>query len=189
MNSGLTVFDIVSLASILGVSRASAAVIMQRLKKKEILLPIQRNKYILKDRSLQDTLKIANELVKPSYISLYSSLNYFGICTQNPVDIQSVTTKRGRSIGHKAISFNFIYYKIQEKLYFGYQIIERKFIAEPEKALLDIMYLQKRGFDSESINFKTFDLKKLRQYIERYPRYYQVIFNNLIAYAFRSNLT
>lgn len=186
--SGLYMFDIVSVANILNLKKESAAVIIQRLKKRDILLQLQRNKYILKETYLNDIFKVANELLKPSYISLYSALNHFGVSTQSPVDIQSVTTKQGREINNEKIKFNFKYYKIQEKLYFGYQIIENKFIAEKEKALLDIMYFQKKHFDYESIKFNEFDINKLKEYIKKYPKYYQTIFFNTLKYGFGSNI-
>ncbi|MCM8819589.1 MAG: hypothetical protein NC925_02220, partial [Candidatus Omnitrophica bacterium] len=42
-------------------------------------------------------------------------------------------------------SRNIVYRKISRKLFFGYTLKDNIFIAEPEKALLDTLYLKSKG--------------------------------------------
>lgn len=85
----------------------------------------------------------ANRVYRDSYISLWSALSYYGLIPEGVYQTYSVST-------HKTKSFDtpigeFIYKHIKPPLFFGYRI-ERwnnkpLLIAEPEKAVLDTLYL------------------------------------------------
>jgi len=87
--------------------------------------------------------ELANSIYQPSYISLSSALNFYGILVQVPYKITSVTPKLTREnyVNEKT----FKYSHISKEYFWGYQKIEGFLIAEPEKALLDALFFMSLG--------------------------------------------
>lgn len=87
--------------------------------------------------------ELANSIYQPSYISLSSALNFYGILVQVPYKITSVTPKltRENNVNEKT----FKYSHISKEYFWGYQKIEGFLIAEPEKALLDALFFMSLG--------------------------------------------
>ncbi len=87
---------------------------------------------------------IANLLVRPSYVSLQSALSHYGLIPEYVPVTTSVTTARpGRRETPDGI-FDFRHLKVD--LFWGYSLLEVSgrlgaFVALPEKALLDLIYL------------------------------------------------
>ena len=106
--------------------------------------------------------ELANSIYQPSYISLSSALNFYGILVQVPYTITSVTPKLTREIYVNEKTFK--YSHITKNYYWGYEKIEGFLIAEPEKALLDALFFMSLGraslnydeFLLDDINFKKF---------------------------------
>jgi len=87
---------------------------------------------------------IANMIKKASYISMQSALQFYGLIPEYVPVVTSVTTGRPRIIDSKAGRYQ--YRHLKRNLFWGYQDIEivkgtGVFIALPEKALLDLIYL------------------------------------------------
>jgi len=104
--------------------------------------------YLFKDISLDERLRfrIANCLCRPSYISLESAFSYYGFIPEGVYVIQSISTRK--TVLYETKTGNFQYRNLKPNLFFGYQA-ERSgdlpvLIAEPEKALLDFLYLNPR---------------------------------------------
>lgn len=170
--SGLLVFNRRVLAAMLGVSYASTNPILHRLVAKRILLHLRRDCYVLADRA-GETRKIANELVKPSYISLWTALSDAGATTQVPRVIQSATVKRSCIIEKEGLP-TFQYIHLPEKLSFGFAPdTEGIFRAEPEKALLDTLYIQRGRIDATSIRWNNLKRDRIRAFVERFPSWVQ----------------
>ncbi len=173
---GKLYFGYEDIAKVLGISLASARVEAHRFVKYGILLRIKRNLYILRSvwqgLSQEERFAIANIIQVPSYVSFMSALEYYGITTQVLRDfIESVSQKRTKEVSIDG--FVFIYTKIKSELYFGFVRKGDFFIAEPEKAFLDSLYMALLGryrFDISSIDFDKFDIKKLRGFSRRYPK-------------------
>lgn len=114
-------------------------------------------------------------LLRPnSYISIESALAEWGISTQSPSSLTCVTTGFPRRF--RTPSIRIVYRHIGEHLYWGFQ--EKKTrqgsyrIAEPEKALLDWIYLQRQeGLPVvlDELNLKVTDRKKILKYASKYP--------------------
>lgn len=88
---------------------------------------------------------IANRLAPGSYVSLHSALAYHDLIPEHVAGVTSVTTRRPRQWTTPAGAFLFRH--IRPRLLFGYEQRDvgdgqRAFIALPEKALLDLIYLQ-----------------------------------------------
>jgi len=86
------------------------------------------------------SLKVANTLITPSYISLETVLSFYSIIPDGVVSYTSITKKQTNSYKNKFGSF--YYSHIKEKLYFWYNLKDWIFIADKEKALLDYFYLR-----------------------------------------------
>ena len=124
--------------------------------KNKILVSIEKNKYYIAGKNI-NSLKIANFLYQPSYVSLETALNYWGILSQFPFEITSISLKK--SVTKKFDAKIYVYSHILNK-YFGMFIKkEGVLIALPEKALFDQIYLTSKGI--KTINFDEYDLKNI----------------------------
>lgn len=91
---------------------------------------------------------IANQLVRPSYVTAQAALAYYGMIPEYVPVVTSVTTARpGRWETPLGI---FEYRHLQNALWRGFRQVEvssghKAFIASPEKALLDLIYLDPGG--------------------------------------------
>ena len=119
---------------------------------------------------------IANHLVQGSYISLHIALSYYDLIPEHVPVVTSVTTGRPSSwqnpYGH------FSYQHIQPALFFGFvyrQVTQTQwaFMATPEKAILDLIYLTP---DADNIaylhalrlqNLDQINTDRLTAYVER----------------------
>lgn len=136
------------LARALGITSDSARVAASRYVKQGLLVRIRKNLYMLREKwehiDMEDTFQIANLGQVPSYISLTTALDYFGLTSQMQRGFfESIALKRTKEI--KVESTIFTYTKISKDLYFGFQKKHNFFIALPEKALLDALYLMSLG--------------------------------------------
>lgn len=90
---------------------------------------------------------VANHLQKASYVSLQSALSYFGLIPEVVNTITSVSTGRPERLETPLGTYEFRHVKTE--FLFGYQKVEigkqSVFVATPEKALLDLIYLQPGG--------------------------------------------
>ena len=115
---------------------------IKRLKKEGLLEGLTNGVYKLIDTPSNDFV-IANNLYSPSYISLETALNYYGILIQTPYTISSITTRRNKLI--KQGEKEFIFFHLSSNYFFDY-IKEKDFlIATPEKALIDTIFFKAIG--------------------------------------------
>ena len=87
---------------------------------------------------------VANRIYSPSYISLHSALAFYGMIPEEVVQITSVTTLK--TVRFENAFGTFHYQSVKTPLYFGYEIKNMQngrglLFATPEKALLDLLYL------------------------------------------------
>jgi predicted transcriptional regulator of viral defense system len=93
---------------------------------------------------------IANRLVPGSYISLQSALAYYGLIPENVPITTSVTTSRPGNYSTLLGQYHFRH--VQTDWFRAYKQVDlgnnqKAFVAIPEKALLDLIYLE-AGSDS-----------------------------------------
>jgi len=158
-----------------GISPGSSRVAASRLVKSGDITRVKRDFYVLSQRwsssSLEERFILANLLQVPSYISLMTALSYYEVTTQLQRDfIESVGYYRTKLVEVKESSFN--YSKIKRKLYFGFAKIKGFFIASPEKAFLDAVYLKslkKYNLDFTSIDSSKLDMKQIKRMSGKYP--------------------
>lgn len=87
---------------------------------------------------------VANRIYRPSYISLQYALAHYGMIPEGVFEITSVTSLKTARF-HNAFGY-FSYQTVKNELMFGYKPLSLKdgrsiFFAHPEKALLDLLYL------------------------------------------------
>ena len=168
-------FGYEDIARIRGISPASAKVTASRYVKNGLLLRLKRNIYILKQvwdsLGLQDQFQLANLGQSPSYISLTTALSYYEITTQIQQNfIESIVIRRSKSILLDGTTFQ--YSKIKANLYFGFRKEKVFFIASPEKAFLDAVYLMSYGrysLDLSAINIERLDGDVIQSISSKYP--------------------
>jgi predicted transcriptional regulator of viral defense system len=118
---------------------------------------------------------LVNILRPRSYISLESALVERGVITQNPSLLTCVTPGYPQKFINKSVAI--VYRKISPDLYWGFEEKATRYnkylIAEPEKALLDWIYLSRQeGLPTplDEINLQFLAPSKLRSYALRFPR-------------------
>jgi len=120
---------------------------LNRWRQKRLIIKLKRGAYVLNelDRKINPSLQvIANQLYGPSYVSLESALSLYGLIPERVSDITSVTTKKTMVIKN---NFGvFIYQHIKPDAFRGFKTLKEDsgltvFIAEPEKAVMDFLYL------------------------------------------------
>jgi predicted transcriptional regulator of viral defense system len=119
---------------------------------------------------------VANRMVPGSYVSLQAVLGYYGLIPEYVPAVTSVTSRGSRRWVTPAGQM--IYRAIRRDLIFGYERIsvapeQSAFVALPEKALLDLIYLQPGGDERDYLeslrlqNLERIDPLKLAELAER----------------------
>ncbi|MFH1201402.1 MAG: hypothetical protein V1674_00730 [Candidatus Omnitrophota bacterium] len=160
---------------------------INRWQAKGLLIQLKRGLYAFDeiDRKVDLNLHfIANNLYAPSYISLESALNFYGLIPEKAVDLTSVTTKKTAIFKNKLGVF--IYQHIKPNALRGFRQVKDNsgytfFIAEPEKAIVDFFYLNLSRFKPKdrdifevSYRFQNIEGLKVLKILE-----YANLFNNL----------
>lgn len=120
---------------------------------------------------------IANSLKRASYVSLHSALSWYGMIPEFVPVITSITTGRPQTIETPLGRFEFRH--VSKKYFWGYRQVDLQFgqtgfIALPEKALLDVIYLTPSGEETECLeelrlqNFEQINRVVLREFVERF---------------------
>lgn len=119
---------------------------------------------------------IANRMVRASYVSLQAALAYYGLIPEYVPVVTSVTTARP---GHWETPLGVYEFRhVKTSLLFGYRLTDldggqKAFVATPEKALLDLIYLQPGGDSSAYLrelrlqNLNRLDAEELRHQADR----------------------
>ena len=120
------------------------------------------------------TRDLVNVLREDAYVSLESALREYGISTQSPRTLTCVTTERPKEF--KARTIRISYRSITPRLYWGFVRKTTRYgthlIAEPEKAILDWIYLGIQNGAApalDELDFASVDRPKLLNYARRFP--------------------
>jgi len=154
---------------------------------KGLLIKLKRGAYILNDsdRKIAPSRDfVANQLYSPSYVSLEDALNFYGLIPERVTDVTSVTTRKTLRINNRLGSF--IYQHIKPSVFRGFKALKDEagvsfFIAEPEKAVMDFLYLNLHKFQKdyagalrESYRFQNLEGVRTKRIME-----FAQLFNNL----------
>ncbi|HLF17914.1 MAG TPA: hypothetical protein VI749_03355 [Candidatus Omnitrophota bacterium] len=121
---------------------------------------------------------VAGVLKNPSYISLEKALEYHGLIPEAVSVFTSVTTKRPEMM--KTPVGRYEYRHIKPSLFWGYTSLttggQTFFMATPEKALLDLFYLNHIDVSPDYLkemrlqNVENIGLDKLLEYARRFKK-------------------
>jgi predicted transcriptional regulator of viral defense system len=159
-NAGFVLFTVKDICRLLSINETKAYNCIKALKKKRAIKK-WGSAFSFSDA---DEFVIASLLHFPSYISLWSALQYYGLSDQMPKKIFLITTRYRKPIAH------FIYVTVASQRYFGYTKIGTLTVAEKEKAIVDALFFPRYcgGIDEvyKCINngWKDIDKKKLLSY-------------------------
>lgn len=153
-----------------------------RWTKKGLLIRLRRGYYTFPEyKSKPDfILFFANRIYRPSYISLHTALSFYGIIPEAVMQITSVTSLKTASFQNEFGEYE--YKSVREELMFGYDIKpiangHSLQLAQPEKALLDLLYLypfyntEKEMEDlrlDEDFLLDELDLSRLDNYLSKF---------------------
>ena len=167
ISAGKAVITPAEIANILGKPKNVGAVYAARLVNKGLARRLVRGKLALID----DDFAISSQLISPVYISLDSALLFHGIIQQVTKGLECVTTVN--SIKLKKLGI--IYHKIPPPLFYGYKRVERgqsyAFVAEPEKAFIDGIYLGTYADEKLSEYSSKINKKRLFELANMYKGY------------------
>lgn len=113
---------------------------------------------------------IAGKIYSPSYISLHAALSIYGIIPEAVTQITCVTSKRTASYNNAFGRFH--YQTIKPEMFFGYkqEPVNRGgsyLIAEPEKAIVDLLYLFPQYSTPDAMREMRFDEWWMREELNR----------------------
>jgi len=173
-------------AKILSITENSARVLCTRYVKQKYLIRLKRNFYILKERwdniTPNQRLELANILQVPSYISLMAALSFYEYTTQvQQKFVESISLYRTFTKDIEGVVFN--YSRIKRDYYFGFSKKNNIFIASPEKAFIDSLYLNylgKYNLDLSSLNLEKIDRKSCENILKRYPSKFKIFYQRYI---------
>lgn len=164
-------FTMADMEKVTGLPRESLKVALNRLTERGVLTRIKRGIYQL-GFSPVDVPKVANQLYYPSYLSFESALSRYGILSQVPYTQTFATPKRTKRMTLWGTDAEFR--QLKKELFFGYKMEDGMYLAEPEKALLDELYMVSRGkarIDIEELDLRDVNEKKLERYAAKFPSY------------------
>jgi predicted transcriptional regulator of viral defense system len=114
--------------------------------KKGLILKLRNGYYIFPEYKTKSGFAFfaANRIYRPSYISLHSALAFYGMIPESVVQITSVTSRKTATFSNAIGEFS--YKTVKPDLMFGYDVKpivqgHSFFLAKPEKALIDLLYL------------------------------------------------
>ena len=158
---------------------------LNRWQDRELLVQLKRGVYLLNksDRKVNPSrLFIANRLYEPSYVSLEYALNFYGLISQKVADITSITTRKtARFVNCEG---QFIYQHIKPEAFEDIKTLQDEenlnvFIATPEKALVDLLYLNLSKFKAHepAAFIESYHLQNLEHLKKRHLIYLTKFYN------------
>ena len=156
---------------------------LTRWVKKGYLAKLRQDWYAFSElQNEQDMARyIAGKIYSPSYISLHTALSIYGIIPEAVTQITCVTSNRTTSYSNAFGQFH--YQTIKPELFFGYkqELVKRGgsyLIAEPEKAIVDLLYLYPQYNTADAMRELRFDEWWMLEKLNR---------DRLLAYAIQTS--
>ncbi|MEX0895600.1 MAG: hypothetical protein WDZ94_01515 [Patescibacteria group bacterium] len=109
------------------------------------VIKLKNNRYVFADfkPSGLDFYLLSNRLYQPSYVSIESALNHYGIIPEAVINTTAISTSKTQVFTTPVGTF--WYQSIRPECFFGYDLLEYKKhgiqLAYLEKAVLDYLYL------------------------------------------------
>jgi len=177
----LSMYPVFSLQDVQKIAPNFYRIQLDRWQKKGYIKRIKKGYYYFTDKEIDQNFLfyLSNKIYSPSYVSLEKAFQYYDFIPEEIFQITSVSSKKTSkfttSIG------NFSYRHIKPSIFFGYRMLyyekQKILLAEPEKAVLDYLYLNPRlkaadDFCEMRINKQEFlekiDFTKLQRFMKAF---------------------
>lgn len=178
---GKDVFDVRDVKALFPDEVETINTSLKRLKDAGIIVPVTRALYRLADVTFEIE-KVATTVLYPSYISFESALSKYGIINQGLYELTLATTRHSKRLRIGGVTCE--YSQIKPKLYFGFNLLNGIYIAEPEKAFLDTLYLIALGKKETRYNewyTKDLDQEKITSYAKPFGKTVAKLANEIIG--------
>lgn len=171
LKSGRKFYKMADLMKVSGLGYTACRAAASRLVKGKLLLRVGKELYgnLLTEFAIEEA---ACRAYAPSYISFEYALCHHGVIDQMSVVLTMATLRKSRevSIGRTTV----VYQHLRKNLFWGYEAEGDSFIACPEKALLDLLYLDRKrrgkGRSLDEINWDMLDKAKFETYALKFPK-------------------
>ncbi|MEW5932396.1 MAG: hypothetical protein AB1816_02245 [Bacillota bacterium] len=168
-------FSLSDLIQMTGEKRQSLLVQLSRLEKAGLVERAARGWY-LNPFNPATPEEVATAIRFPSYLSLEYALARHSVLSQFPYTLTLVTTRLPCILDTDRTRFE--YHQVSRRLFWGYRPLAGTPVAEPEKALLDLVYIRhvrSRELSAERLEslfddmyLEELDLGKLAAYARRF---------------------
>ena len=176
-NIGRPIFTTFELAAVSGKSLSAVTQALNYLESQGIIFKIYRGVWGETGSDRISPYAVIPFLLPSSraYVSFISALHLYGVIEQIPQMITAATTSHTKII--KTRLGNYSFHRIDPWFFDGfiwYKGTENFLIAEPEKALVDSLYLSSRkkkqfGYFPELYFPESFSFKKTQEWVKRIP--------------------
>lgn len=178
---------------------------LSRWAKKGMLISLRKGMYAFQPEEVTSApaiLYIANRLYEPSYISMEYALALYELIPEYVPVVTSVTTRKTMSF--KNTFGHFSYQHVVPRAFRGFRQEKQEhdrqvFVAEPEKAVLDFLYLNmpkfREDFEGALIgsfrfqNLETLDLARIAELSECYESRNLSLMTNKLSDLIRKEKT
>ncbi len=153
-------------------------------QQKSYIQKIRREYYCFQERKKDERFLFfaANKIYSPSYVSMESALAYYNLIPEGVFLTISISTRNTASYNTHVGDFS--YNHVKPLLFFGYRLLQNDSvaikIAEPEKVILDYLYLKKLNSeeDIDALRFNKIQIKEIVDFhkLDKYQR----IFNSKV---------
>ena len=179
-------FSMPDLAQLTGISKVSLSVQLTRLVKAKI---VHRAAQVWYENPFNSptTEEIAMVIRYPSYMSMEYALSKHGILSQATHTLTLITTKSPYT--YKTEQTVYEYHQMHKSLFWGYKKEGTVLTAEPEKALLDFIYIRHvknkelniNGVSSliNDMSLNELNLEKIKEYSKEFTPKTRKILNQL----------
>ena len=154
-------------------------------QQKSYIQKIRREYYCFQERKKDEHFLFfaANKIYSPSYISMESALAFYNFIPEGVFMTTSISTRNTASYNTPVGDFS--YNHVKTTLFFGYRLVQVNGvaikIAEPEKVIIDYLYLKKLNSVDEinSLRFNEIQIKEIVDFhkLDKYQR----IFNSKVV--------
>ncbi len=167
--TGKDFFTLPDLEKVTGLDRQSLHVSLHRLVKRGAIQRAMRGIYVIPGSGPR-VERIAGQLYLPCYLSFESALSRFGVLNLVPYSLTFATTNKTKTLD--ILERRVDYRQIKPALFFGFDMADGYYIAKPEKALLDLVYLSTQGkaaLPMEELDLRALSPSILHEFAERFP--------------------
>jgi predicted transcriptional regulator of viral defense system len=158
-SNGISVFSLEDASRVMGKPKHYTTVFLRRDR---IVKRAANCVYYTPDAS---NYEIASSIVEPSYVSLISALRFYNMTEQIPNTVYVLSSKRHGGISIDETKVEFI--KVKPSLMYGYKKVDGAMVAEPEKAIVDMLYLGRfKEYAEEAMESGAISMEKLMGFAE-----------------------